>query len=117
MAVVSRTARQKSWQIADDLVSLLDDLDRAQGQLGARLRALARTHGLESDEAAARHIDVSYRQYQRWLSGDSEPRTSTLKRIAAAYDIPLAELLGEPDKSQLDRIEEKLERLLEQIDG
>lgn len=113
MSVVSRPARQKSWQLAGKIVSLLDAVDLDAEQLTAKLRALARAHpDVKSDEDAARLIGVSYRQYQRWLAGESTPRGSTLKRIAAAYGVPLAELLGEPAKSQLDRIEGMLAELL-----
>src|SRR5947209_15140887 len=116
MAVVSRPARQKSWQIAGEIVSLLDALNVHGEQLGVRLRTLARARGITSDEDAARLIGVSYRQYQRWLSGESDPRSTSLKQIAQAFEIPLVELLGEPDPTQLDRIEAKLERLLARID-
>lgn len=111
MSVVSIPARQKSWQIAGKIVSLLDTVDLEKQPLPAKLRALARARGLNSDEDAARLIKVSYRQYQRWLSGESEPRASSLKQIAAAYEISLIELLGEPDKSQLDRLEQRLDEI------
>jgi transcriptional regulator with XRE-family HTH domain len=108
MSVVSTRRRQKSWQIADKIASLIDGMSGEE--LGERLRRLARMHGLGSDEDAARHVGVSYRQYQRWLSGVSQPRTSSLKQIAEAFDVSLAELVGEPDPSQLDRIEQALSR-------
>lgn len=110
MVVMSSARRSKSWQIAGKVASILDLMD--DEQLGTRLRALARARGLGSDEDAARHVGVSYRQYQRWLSGESEPRTSSLARVAEAFGIPLTELVGEPDKDQLDRIEDQLSRVL-----
>jgi transcriptional regulator with XRE-family HTH domain len=109
MSVVSRGRRQKSWQIADELASLLGTMSE---ELGERLRRAARAQGITSDEEAARLVGVSYRQYQRWLSGESDPRGSNLKLISEKLGVPIAELVGAPDPSQLDRIEDMLQVLV-----
>ena len=87
-------------------------MEENPGSLGERLRELARARGLSSDEDAARLVGVSYRQYQRWLSGESDPRGSSLKQIAEAFEVPIAELIGDeaPSERQLDRMEAELER-------
>jgi transcriptional regulator with XRE-family HTH domain len=105
MAVVSTLRRQKSWQIGEEIATLLRVMEDSDISFGTRLRTLSRAAGCESDEDAARRIGVSYRQYQRWLSGESEPRASSLKLIAEALGVPVSELIGLPDENQLDRIE------------
>lgn len=87
--------------------------------MGQRLRELARARGLSSDEEAARLVGVSYRQYQRWLSGESDPRGSSLKQIATAFEVPIAELIEDEPLSerQLDRIEAELRRQGELLDA
>ena len=92
-------------------------MDENASSLGDRLRALQLARGLASDEEGARLVDVSYRQYQRWISGESDPRGSSLKKIADAFDIPIAELIGEPSERQLDRIEKELSRQGELLDA
>lgn len=115
MPVVSRPARQKSWQIGEEIVSLLRALDAKDTDLGARLRAYAAALGITSDEDAARKVGVSYRQYQRWLSGESEPRARSIRQIAEAFSIPVSDLVGLPDESQLDRIEGTLTALIVEL--
>jgi transcriptional regulator with XRE-family HTH domain len=105
MSVVSSARRQKSWQIGEEIATLLHAMQSDDVSFGARLRRLSRADGCESDEDAARKIGVSYRQYQRWLSGESEPRGSSLKLIAEAFGVPISELVDLPDEDQLDRIE------------
>ena len=107
-----------SWKSFDGIVNLLEEMEdpRPLSSLGELLRDLRKARGLDSDEDAARLVGISYRQYQRWLSGESEPRGHSLKLISDAFDVPIRMLVGVseelvPDETQLDRIEDLLNRL------
>lgn len=89
-----------------------------QDRLAARIRAERKSRGLSREEAA-RLAGISFRQYQRWETGTSEPRDANLRQLAEAWDIPVDELRP-PDpeheeaavRDQLDRIEDKLDAVL-----
>lgn len=96
-----------------------------------RLRELRHLNGSDgkplSQEDAAHLADITTRQWQRWESGESMPYPKSLGRVADAFGISIeffetapadrvrTDLLGQLDganKSQLDRIEFKLDVLL-----
>lgn len=115
MSVVSRGSRQKSWQKVAEVVSLLEAMDERERRLGDRLQELRLAHGLTQENAAPR-VGVSYRQWQRWEGNESEPHAANLKKIADAFGISVAELLGLANgASQLDRVEAMLRTLTEQV--
>lgn len=108
---------KKSWQIQKEVVSLLEVLAAKQSEVGQRIETLRRAHGL-SQEAAAHEVGVTSRQWQRWASGESEPRASNLARISERFDVPASELIGAAagEPKQLDRIERRLEDLDAKLD-
>ncbi|WP_371612863.1 helix-turn-helix transcriptional regulator [Streptomyces clavifer] len=59
--------------------------------LGQRLGAARRTASLSQDQLADR-VGVERRTIQRYESGERDPRYTDLLLIAAALDIPLADL-------------------------
>lgn len=106
--VVSSRTRTKSWQTVAEVVNLLDVLSERESDIGERLEQLRKAHGL-TQESAAHRVGVSNRQWQRWEAG-AEPRGSSLTQIANSFDISISELVeGMAPRSQLDRIEERLE--------
>src|SRR5205807_1033259 len=71
---------------------------------------------------AARLAGISFRQYQRWESGQSDPRDVNLLALANAWGLPIDELRP-PDpeheeqevRDQLDRIEAKLDAVMKRV--
>lgn len=112
MSVVSRPTRKKSWQTAREVANLLDVLAAREKEIANRLEVLRKAHGL-SQEAAAHEVGVSNRQWQRWASGESEPRASNLARISERFNVSVSELVGAGTETQFDRIEAKLDQLLD----
>lgn len=77
---------------------------------------------LTSQEAAARELDVSSKQYGRWERGESTPRSDKWELIAEMLRVPVDELRGEPPaipeddlRAQLDRIEATVNGLADQV--
>lgn len=97
-----------------EIVSLLDALAAKETEIGERLRALRKAHAL-SQEAAAHKVGASYRQWQRWEAGETEPRASNVAQISAAFEVSVAELVGPGPQSQLDRIEVAVSQLAAQL--
>lgn len=119
MPVVSIPLSQKTWRKHADVVNLLEALAEKQTEVGRRLEELRRLRGL-SQEGAAHKAGVSLRQWQRWETGESEPRNSTLARVAENLDVGVSDLMDEqlPTKDfadQLDRIETAVLSLDEQV--
>jgi transcriptional regulator with XRE-family HTH domain len=87
--------------------------------MGARIRALREDAGQTQPEVATA-CGVSYSAYQAWEAG-AIPKPANIRRLAAHFDRTTAFILtgaDAPDESapgQLDRIEEKLDQLLETI--
>lgn len=83
------------------------------GQLFAEARADV---GITQEEAA-RRIGVGYRTYQKWEEGRVSPYPRNLKSASKVFGRTVEELGGEPLEEyipdQLDRIETKLNQLLE----
>lgn len=117
MPVVSIPMSQKTWRKHAEVVNLLEALAERETEIASRLAGLRRAHGL-SQEGAAHKAGVSLRQWQRWETGESEPRNSTLNRVADKFDVAVGELLDEQlptadFAAQLERIEAKLDTILE----
>lgn len=49
----------------------------------------ARTGATLTQEQAARKLDVTLRTYQRWESGEGEPRGEQLARVCLLYGRPV----------------------------
>lgn len=77
----------------------------------------------ESQEDAARRIGISNRQYVRWAAKESVPYLSSIEKVADAYDVPIAQLLGPPRvtagdvASHLEALEGKIDQLGRQFAG
>jgi transcriptional regulator with XRE-family HTH domain len=90
--------------------------------LPRRLRALREQHDPPLKKAdAAKLVGVSLRRYSDWELGKAAPHLSSISKIADAYGIPAAQLMGTngtapADTGQLDRIEHKIDLLLEHLD-
>ena len=64
-----------------------------QVRLGKRCRQLRELRDL-SQLDIVRYYDLSLSHYQKIERGDLDPRLSTLKKLAVAFDVTLAELLS-----------------------
>ncbi len=92
---------------------------RLEPELGAHLRRLRERAGL-TQEDAARRIGVSLGGYRAWEKG-RVPHPGNRRRLASMFAVPVGELESymvalrdrAPDPSRLDRIEAKLDRVLE----
>lgn len=67
-------------------------------ELGARIRALRKEHGL-SQEALAQALEVSRQAVTKWEDGSSLPSTANLFALSGFFGVPLAELTGTPEGS------------------
>ena len=65
-------------------------------ELGARIRALRKEHGL-SQEALAQALEVSRQAVTKWEDGSSLPSTANLFALSGFFGVPLAELTGTPE--------------------
>lgn len=82
--------------------------------VGHRLRLLRERRNM-SQEDAAHLAGVAVKTWHNWETGKRSPYESSWQRIGASFDVDTRELRGkipELDSSQLDRIEEKLDRIL-----
>jgi transcriptional regulator with XRE-family HTH domain len=61
-------------------------------KLGRRCRLLRRERGLSQLDMVRSH-DFSLSHYQKIERGDLDPRVSTLRKLAHAYEVTLSELL------------------------
>ena len=62
-----------------------------------RLRLVRKTKH-KSQEEAAKHLDMSYRSYRRYESGETEPNLSTLIKLADYFNVSLDYLTGRVDE-------------------
>jgi transcriptional regulator with XRE-family HTH domain len=93
-----------------------------QREIGERITALRRSRGNPPQEVVAQQLGVSYRSLQAWEAGDSKPSYRNLTKIAEFFGVTEEFILvGEENASsprhmsQLDRIETKLEAVLQAI--
>lgn len=85
-------------------------------ELGRRVARLRRERGWTQPDLAHR-AGVSIGTISRLERGAHEGRAHTIRQVAAALEVPVADLLPPPElpangASQLDRIEATLDRLL-----
>ena len=121
--VASSPRPVKPWQTKPQTPSLLDALAEQEERIAQRLRKLRADIGhatrpgepLPVEEAAER-AGVKYRQWQRWESGKTFPRSANLERVAERFEFDVAEFYestSEKVPSQLDRIEDGIREILE----
>ncbi len=91
----------------------------AHQQRMGRLIAEARAEKGISQEDAARQIGIGNRTYQKWEAGEVVPYRRNLLKAATVLGKTVEELGGEPledyVEDQLNRIETKLDQLLEAL--
>lgn len=125
MPVASRVSRQKSWKERGKTPSLLHEMAVTHERVAEQLLALRQLHGTPdrplSQEKAAQRAGVSTRDWQRWETKETLPRTDSLGRVADGFDIPLDTFdngdqpgrTSTPLADRLDTIEQMLALLLE----
>jgi transcriptional regulator with XRE-family HTH domain len=120
MQDVSSTSRQIAWRRQPRRVSVLAEMALRREKVTERLLELRERHGL-SQEDAAHKVGITTRQWQRWETGESMPYPRNLDAVASAFGISIVEFFDpEPvaqpaDADQLDRIEAKLDLLLQTV--
>lgn len=90
--------------------------DKARGQRIAEFRKRRRL----TQQAMAEQLQIAYRTYQTWEAG-TMPEWPNLERLATFHNVRPEDIVGdeyEPDRdpSQLDRIEAKLDEILDLLD-
>jgi transcriptional regulator with XRE-family HTH domain len=114
------------WQSSTVIPSLLDEMAEQEERVAARLRQLREEYGdgrkPMSQEDAAHKAGVKARQWQRWEAAKHMPRRSNLEQVAEAFGIAPTAFYAMDDRpaerrstTQLDRIETKLDQLLQQL--
>lgn len=91
-------------------------------ELGAHLRRLRQRAGLTQEDAAHR-LGVSLGGYRAWEKG-RVPRPGNRRRLATMFSVPVGELESymvelrdqAPEPARLDRIEAKLDAVLELLE-
>ena len=66
--------------------------------IGDRIRALRRKNKI-SQTALSKAIGVTQSAVGMWETNKREPDISTLQTIASFFDVPVSELLGEPEQT------------------
>lgn len=110
---------QKS--LAATIVDLMDDYRREAGKRLMRLREARRL----SQEDLAHLAKLSVKTISRFENGRHDGRRSTVERLATALNVTADELMGMPpvplalgdEETQLDRIEAKLDKILDRLAG
>lgn len=108
------------WTRRSAAVTVLLAMEEQRKRMGQRV-ALLREQQHLTQEDLAHKADVSVKTVSRFENGKHEGRADTARKIAAALGVdpsdlmpPVAPLgLGEP--SQIDRLEEKVDILLESV--
>ena len=117
MSAVSSPSRQKSWRTGRERVSVLAELAIKKETVSRRLAELRDERDLSQEKAAAL-VGVTMRQWQRWEAGESVPYPRNLDAIAEHFGINVASFFEDdrprvtdtnPQPSQLDRLEQKLD--------
>lgn len=126
MSYASSPSRKKSWQTGRERVSVLAELAIRKETVSRKLAELRDAHDLTQERAAA-HVGVTMRQWQRWEGGQSVPYPRNLDAIAERFGIGVEEFFDEPRDpgpdnglrpvTQLDRVEAKLDTILEILSG
>lgn len=117
MTNYAKTSSQRAgWPRSVSLEMALE-----QRAIGRRIAQLRERRHL-TQPVTADKIGVSLRAYQAWESGDSTPRWPNMTRLAEVLQVRVEEIVGEDepidlanDQERLDRIEAKLDKLLEAV--
>lgn len=111
-----------SWQTPRNARTLRALMALRNEEIGQRLTELREQRGGPPQEVVAQEVGVSYRSIQAWEAGETKPSWRNLTQLATYYGVsPEFILVGEngttaavPD-TQLERIEAKLDELLELV--
>lgn len=91
------------------------DPEKFRRDLGKRLRALRRESGL-TQAVVARHAEIGNEFVSRLENGQGSPSLDTLGRLAAALDIPVAELFQfDADTPAQQRTTKRILRVLSRL--
>jgi transcriptional regulator with XRE-family HTH domain len=110
------------WRIKAAGPSVIAHMAEAKERMAARLHRARAEHGRGgkplSQEDAAHRVGAKTRQWQRWEAAEHMPQGDALDRIAAEFGFDPSEFyVPEIDtKSQLDRIEETLDDVKDQLE-
>lgn len=109
-------------QKADILANFERQMADYTQNVGKRIREARERIPDLSQEAAAREVGVSVKQFGRWERGESQPRRQEKwDRLAEVLGVSVDDLRGEPPevydpeselRMQVDRLEEKLDAIL-----
>lgn len=69
--------------------------------IGDRIRAFRRKNKISQTELS-KAIGVTQSAVGMWETGKREPDIAMLRKIASFFDVPVSELLGEPDQTGKD---------------
>jgi transcriptional regulator with XRE-family HTH domain len=111
------------WQGSPRAHTVRSCMPSAKEAIGARLLRLRQERGSDGKDLtqhdAASLVGTEARQWQRWETGGNEPRKQTLEHIATTFGIDLAEFYEgvSGGKSQLDRIEARLDDVAKGLEG
>ena len=112
---------EMSYQSAAFRRTVAERMEAYRDRIAARIKAEMDRRG-EDPRDLGYAIGVRDRTIERWLAKESEPRTRNLKALAEHWELELSELrpdLEEEERrlqAQLDRMESKLDMLLEHAD-
>ena len=119
----TQPVRTKSLQKADILATFERQMAEYMQAAGERIRA-AREAKFRTRAKAQDETGIQEKQWYRWEHGLTDPTPDNWERIAEVLEVDLATLRADPPKmldpesayqAQLDRIEEKLDRILETL--
>lgn len=73
--------------------------------LGKKLAALRKSSNL-TQEALGKQLDMSAQAVSKWENDLSEPDMATLKKLAAIYNVPIAEFFDAKDAENINQIDD-----------
>lgn len=84
--------------------------------LSENIKTIRKQRGYTQEEVAAR-LNVSRQTVSKWEKGYSVPDADLLAKLAEIFEIPVSELLGEPEEQPVEQsaIAEQLARVNEQL--
>ncbi len=111
------------WTRRSAAVSVLLVMEEHRKHAGERAAKIREDRG-HTQEALAHMSGVTVKTISRFENGRNEGRLDTVNRIAKALGVSREEIIGAPpaplglgETTQMDRIEEKLDRLLAALDA
>lgn len=112
----------KTRHMATFLLEMALDQERVKQRIAARLKSWR--DGTRMNQAdAARHVGLSYRQYQRLEKAQSTARWRTIEMLAERLEINVGDLIGEDEGPEeafaraqpLDQDDERFDRLFAEM--